>query len=318
MARKKSNKILGAIRIFFSSIYSYFLYLDQCVKYLFFPIFGQLIALIIIFTLSYYLNNNIDSIQNISPFFESRRNVNILFCIILLPFLLVFLKAFYEYILAFSALNILFYTVSGKKKVKDIDFYANKKVIERKLPTYITLMLIVTVLLVVPPLIIVAPIIWIFLCLVFQVLAFENESNPVKIISRSIDLVKGNVISTVILLILTGILTYWFLPSLFLWAADKISLTSFIMTKIEAISLMLPLVDINTMLSIVDLSIDPVLIGREGAKMLITSLVIAFTLPYRCCCFTELYKLYDYEKIKDFSKESEEIITRATGKKRKN
>ena len=231
---------------------------------------------------------------------------------------MVFIKAFYGYLLAFSALNILFFTVSGKKKVKDIGFTANKKVIERKLPTYITLMLIITILLIVPPLLFIAPIIWLFLCLSFQVLALENEQNPLKIIMRSIELVKGNVIATLILLILTTALTYWFLPSLFIWVSDKISLTTFIAERIESFSILLPLVSINDILAIINKSIDPVTIGKVMSEAVISSVIIAFTLPYRCCCFTELYKLYDYEKIKDFSKETDEIITRATDKKRKN
>ena len=318
MARKKSNKIISVFSIFFKGIYTYFLYLDQCVKYLLFPIFGQLISLTIIFTLTYFFNTNIDSINNISPFFENIRNVRIIFWIILLPFLLIFIKALYEYILAFSALNILFFTVSGKKKVKDIDFNANKKVIERKLPAYITLMFTVTFLLIVPPLIIISPVIWIFLCLVFQVFAFENESNPFKNIQRSINLVKGNTIPTLILLILTFLLTYWFMPALFVWSADKISLTSFIAEKVEAFSMLLPLVTINDFLSLVNCSINPVAIGKSAAEILISSIVIAATLPYRCCCFTELYKLYDNEKIKEFSKGTDEIITKTTDKKRKN
>ena len=51
---------------------------------------------------------------------------------------------------------------------------------------------------------------------------------------------------------------------------------------------------------------------------LITFLITGFTLPFRCCCFTELYKMYDSEKIKEFSKSTDEIVKRATSKKGKN
>ncbi len=321
MAKKKSSKILGVLGIFFKSINSYFLYLDQCIKYLAFPIFGQLISLVLILTIAYYFNNNAEYIRNISPLLENDKNLYIVFCVILLPLFLIFVKAVYDYILAFCALNILFFTVSGKKKVKDIDFNANKKVIERKLPTYIILMMLITILVVVPPFILLAPIIWIFICLAFQVFTFEDEKNPVKPILRSIELVKGNVIPTTILIILVSILTYWFLPELFIWAFGKISVTQFIASRIEIFSFMLPLVDINDWLSvipIVNLSVDPMNIGKFGAEMVISLLVVALTLPYRCCCFTELYRLYDYERIKEFSKETDEIITRATESKRKN
>lgn len=318
MARKKSNKIIGVFQIFFSSIKTYFLYLDQCVKYLAFPILGQLIGLTILFTITYYFNTNMNDIRNIAPFFENDRNLYAVFYLVLLPFFIIFIKAVYDYIIAFCALNILFYTVSNKKKVKDIDFNANKKVIERKLFNYVILMFLVTLLLIIPPLIVVAPIIWVFLCLSFQVLSFENEISAPKAISRSIELVKGNIIATIILLILCVTLTYWFLPSMFVWACDKISLTTFMIGRIESFVSLLQLNMLNDILSFVNIQLDYLTIAKYSAESIITFVVVSFTLPFRCCCFTELYKLYDSEKIKDFSKESDEIIARATGKKRKN
>ena len=56
----------------------------------------------------------------------------------------------------------------------------------------------------------------------------------------------------------------------------------------------------------------------HGYTSIVYFLVIGFTLPFRCCCFTELYKMYDSEKIKEFSKSTDEIVKRATGKKGKN
>lgn len=315
MAKKKTNKIVGAIKIFFSSANTYFLYLDQCFKYLSFPIFGQLIGIALIFTCTYYFNTNIDNIRNISPFFD--KNVYAIFAIILLPFFAILIKAIYDYILAFCALNLLFYTVSNKKKVKDINFKGNKEVIQRRLFQYILLMLIVSILIVVPPFIVIAPIIWVFLCLAFQVFSFENGTSAIKAISRSIELVKGNFIATAILLILCGFTTYWFLPNVFIWAFDKISVTPFLINRIEVIAQMLPLKEYNDILSIVNYQIDSLTIAKYMAESIIVFIVVGFSLPFRCCCFTELYKLYDSEKIKEFSKATDDIIERATGKKRK-
>lgn len=315
MAKKKTNKIIGAIKIFFSSANTYFLYLDQCFKYLSFPIFGQLIGLALIFTCTYYFNTNIDNIRNISPFFD--KHIYAIFAIILLPFFAIFIKAVYDYILAFCALNLLFYTVSNKKKVKDINFKGNKEVIQRRLFQYVLLMLIVSILIAVPPFIVVAPIIWVFLCLAFQVFSFENGTSAMKAISRSIELVKGNFIATAILLILCGFTTYWFLPNVFIWAFDKISVTPFLINRIEVITQMLPLKEYNDILSIVNYQIDPLTIAKYMAESIVIFIVVGFSLPFRCCCFTELYKLYDSEKIKEFSKATDDIIERATGKKRK-
>ena len=56
MARKKVNKFTGVFQIFFSSLRTYFLYLDKCAKYLAFPILGQLLGIILIFALTYFYN----------------------------------------------------------------------------------------------------------------------------------------------------------------------------------------------------------------------------------------------------------------------
>ncbi len=317
MTRKNSNNIINVFSIFFSSIRTYFLYLDQCVKYLSFPILGQLISLIILFTIAYYFNTNIDNIRNLSPLFEEDKYLYSIFYLVLSPFLIVFIKAIYEYIIAFCALNILFYTVSHKKKVKDVDFNANKKVIERKIINYVILMFLVTLLLIVPPLIFIAPIIWIFLCLSFQVLSFEDNISAKSAISRSIELVKGNVFSTIILLLLCAAVTYWFLPSMFVWACEKVSLITFLIGRIETLVDLLNLDLLNEKLAVVNISLDSLTIAKYMAENVVSVIVVAFTLPFRCCCFTQLYKLYDSEKIKDFSKNSDEIIARATGKKRK-
>ena len=116
MARKKTNKFIGAFQIFFSSIRTYFLYLDQCAKHLAFPIFGQIIGIILIFTVAYFFIINVDNIKEINPFFENEKNLLISFFVIIAPLFLIFLKAFFDYIIAFTSLNLLFYTVSNKTK----------------------------------------------------------------------------------------------------------------------------------------------------------------------------------------------------------
>ena len=310
MARKKINKFTGTFQIFFSSIKTYFLYLDQIAKYLAFPVFGQLLGIILIFTVTYYFRTQFYNYINLSVFY-----------VILIPFLLIFLKAFYNYLVAFASLNLLFYTVSGKSKVKKIDFKANDNVIIRKMPNYIVLLFLLSVIgiiISIPPLLFISPFIWLFLCLCIQVFALEGDVSPIKAISRSVELVKNNILSTVIMIILCYIVTYWFLPNLFIWAFEKLSLVSALITPYEQFFELVPLDNINSYLSLANYSIDPLTIAKFAAEYTISFIIISFTLPFRCCCFTELYRNFDSNKIKEFSKETDEIITRATGKKRKN
>lgn len=311
MARKKSNKFIGVFQIFFSSIRTYFLYLDQCAKHLAFPIFGQVISILLILTATYYFAVNIENIKNINEFFSNEKNLLITFFVLLAPLFLVFLKAFFDFIIAFASLNILFFTAPKGKKSKNIDFVANNNVIKRKLPNYIILMLLVSLSAICPPILI-------FLCLAFQVLALEGDVSAFKAYSRSFEMVKSNFIPTVLMLILCWVLTYWFLPELFMWVNEKISLTTFAVTRFEIFCTLLPISEYNSYLSLINTSTNATELAMHGYTSIVYFLVIGFTLPFRCCCFTELYKMYDLEKIKEFSKSTDEIVKRATGKKGKN
>lgn len=316
MARKKHINFLNAFGIFFSSVKTFFLYFDQTTKILLFPIFGQILAIILIFTLTYFYVQNGHSVQAFIPFFNTNERLFITFIVLLIPLFFLFAKAFYEYIIRFSSLNLLYYTNSGKKKVKNIDFEANDNVIQRKLFNYIILMLIITIMCI-TPLILILPL----ACMAFQVFALEGNISPIKAVTRSIEMVKANFIPTMVALALCFFFTYMFLPALFIWAAEKTSIYYFMMGACEKFIVITPL---HSMASMTDLGIlneyineilSPVAISRNITEGIISFIVLGFTLPLRCCYFTELYRLYDSEKIKENSKTTDEIVKRATSKK---
>ena len=311
MPRKKSNKFVECFKIFFSSIKTYFMYFDECIKALAFPIFGQLLSTIFIFTLTYYFVLNVDKIKNINSFFNNDTHLLILLLVIILPFLIILLKAVYDYLIVFSSLNLLFFTASKKKKAKNIDLNANNNVIQRKLFQYILLLLFVSLMLIFPPLIL-----GVFLCLAFQVFAFEGEISAPKAISRSFELVKSNLLVTLLMLLLCYLLTYCFLPNLFIWFADKISISYFLVNLWEDFFALLPLNSWNDTLSSIHIpyTFDAISLSKLAFEACIFTIIAGFTMPFRCCCFTELYRLYDSDKIKEISKSSEDIISRATKK----
>ena len=316
MARKKHNNFFEVFKMFFSSVKTFFLYFDQTTKALLFPIFGQLIAVILIFTLTYFYNQNGKEIKAFLPFLKTDESLFIAFIILLIPLFIVFAKAFYDYIIKFASLNLLFYTNSGKKKVKNIDFKANDNVIQRKLVKYIILMFLIT-LMCITPLILILPL----ACLAFQVFALEGDVSPIKAITRSVEMVKVNFIPTIIALALCIFFTYMFLPSLFVWAAEKTSVYYFMLNTCEKFVLITPLPDMVSMADLGMLNeyineiLSPVAIARNITESIISFIILGFTLPLRCCYFTELYRLYDAEKIKENSKTTDEIVKRATSKK---
>lgn len=325
MAKKKSNNFINVFKIFFSSIHTYFLYLDQLCKFLLFPILGQIIPIILIFILSYFFTTNFDNLKDSCSFFENEKNLFTIFIIILVPLFIVLIKAIFDYIIAFSSLNILFYTNSNKKTAKKIDFSANNNVIKRKLFNYIILLFLVTILFIIPPFIFLAPIIGIFLSLSFQVFALEGDVSATKSIKRSIEMIKSNFIPTFILLLLCFAITYMFLPSLFIWTCEKISIYYFILNSSEKFANILPLENLISQINNFGVLseplkefLSPMSIARYLTEGTLSYIIICFTLPFRCCCFTQLYKIYDSEKIKENSKETDEIVRRACTKKGKN
>ena len=325
MARKKANNFINVFKIFFSSIHYYFLYLDQTCKYLLFPVLGQIFSIILIFTLTYFFTINFDKIKNSCSFFENETTLFTTFIVILFPLFIILIKAIFDYLIAFSALNLLFYTISNKKTVKKIDFNTNNTVIKRKLLNYIILLFLVTILFIIPPFIFLAPVIGIFLSLSFQVFSLEGDISAIKSIKRSIEMIKSNFVPTLILLILCFTLTYMFLPSLFIWTCEKISIYYFFLNSCEKFANILPLNNLLTEINNFGILaeplkefLSPLSIARQITEGSLSFIIISFTLPFRCCCFSQLYKLYDSEKIKENSKETDEIIKRACEKKRKN
>lgn len=311
MARKKTNNTIEAFKIFFASIKTYFMYLDQTVKALVFPVFAQLLSIITILTITYLMCTNAEKIENNFPALASSSGFLTALYILLIPFFIIFIKAFYDYVILFSSLNLVFYTNSGKKKIKNLDFDSYNNSIKRRIIKYVVLMLLSV------PFLIIAP----FLALVFQIFAMENDVSPMRAITRSIKMVKDNFIPIIIMLLLCFFVTYSFLPSLFIWTSQKISLYYFMLNICEKF---LTIVPIETYISQIDLGIlndgineifSTVSIAKFMVESTIAYLIIAFTLPFRCCCFTELYRLYDAKHIKENSKMTDEIVRRATSRK---
>lgn len=318
MAKKKTNKFFGVFSIFFSCIRTYFLYLDQTSKYLLFPVLGQIVSIALIFLLTYLFIVNYEILKSSCAFLSSDKTLYTIFWVIIAPLIVVMVKAIYDYIIAFTSLNLLFYTHSGKKNPKQVDFKANDNVIQRKLFSYVILILLISILMFVPFL-------GIFLCLAFQVFAIEGSNSPFKAILRSVEMVKANFIPTIMMLALCFVATYCFLPAIFIWTCEKINVYYFFIHNCEKFfsiisydDLFMTIDSFGIIAEPIKTFFEPITMSKIIVEFALSFIIIAFTLPFRCSCFTELYKLFDSEKIKENSKVTDEIVKRATGKKGKN
>ena len=300
MGRKKRKVSLNIFSIFFSSVKVYFLYLDKFVKYLLFPVFGQIFGIIAIFTIAYLFNTNSETLQMKIPFLADEKNFFIVYICCLVPFFIIFMKAFYDYIIAFSSLNSVCYIITPKKKVQDVDFKTHDSAIERRLFPYIVLLFLFSLL----SIVLLIPIFWIFipfLILIFQVFALEQSAGPVSSIGRSIDLVRGHYFVTLLAIILCLLFTYVLIPDLFVWTFNYFRITPFLTSPVENFVSVMP-IDfgrINEVLKAAGSS--DIYNSSTIAKMLVESTVysifVMFTLPLRCCVFTNLYAALDIDAI---------------------
>lgn len=299
MARKKKKISLNIFKIFFDSVKIYFLYLDKFVKYLMFPVMGQILGLIVLFTIAYLFNVNSSNLQEKIPFLSNEKNFFITYIICLAPFFAIFIKAFYEYIIAFTSLNSVCYIIAPKKKVQDIDFKTHDSAIERRLFPYVVLLFLASLI----SMVLCFPFFWIFapfIVLMFQVFALEQSAGPVGSIGRSIDLVRGHYFVTLIAIILAGVLTYMLIPGLFMWALDYFKITPILNAPVEKFVSIVPIdyVGINKTLSTFSISkITSFDVSKMLTESTIYSIFIMFTLPLRCCVFTNLYAALDIDAI---------------------
>lgn len=322
MAKKSENRIIMTLNIFKDGVLWYCKYLDVLLKYMLFPVFGQLLGLALIFTANYFFIVNIPHLVKQYPILDSIPLVFTLLLVCVFPGFLVFCKAFYDYIIAMGALNSMAYVSRGEKlKNKPLDTKTHDDVLKKRLGKYILLILLFSLFGLVgtfPLFIVPFVILFVYWCLVFQVFMLEESTSPVGAFKRSFELVKTNFGITSLLLCLSAVLTYWILPNLIVWAFEKASAINFLAYPIHKYIEILPIQDlINTVIgsamSDIPLDVPPVSFDinsvfnvHEFACGIVRSLiglsVIGLLLPIRCCWFTLLYKTFDFEKGEELRK----------------
>ena len=249
MAKKSENRITMIFRIFWEGIVLYCKYLDTFLKYMFFPVFGQLIGIFLIFTANYFFIINIPVLIKKYPLLDNLPLVFTLLIICVFPGFLIFCKAFFDYIIALTSLNSMIYVSRGDKmKNKSLDTKAHDDVLKKRLGKYIILLLIISILGLIgmfPLFIIPFGVLFVYFCLIFQVFMLEESTTPITVFKRSFELVKSNYAVTFLLLALSFALTYCFIPGIIIWAVEKGDLLQYLCIPVQKYLDILP---INQML----------------------------------------------------------------------
>lgn len=276
----------------------YLQHLPTFLKYMTFPVLGQFFGVLLAFGLSLGFAFNATT-SGVDP-----SMILPLTLILTIPGLVIFAKAFWEYLIAYVAISSM--TENTVKSGKIYDIKAHKQVALKRILDFVGLWLlfgVFTSVALLPPMWGFGAVIFIFLVLIFQVFTFEKFATPTECFKRSWVLVKSDFWGTLGLLALVGFLTYWLLPKVF----------ELILTAIQVMTLLTMLIDpmltdsINTWnTALTTLGVPFVITSLMITKMIVgtivSTLVICYTLPIRSIAWTLWYKKLNTAMIKASSK----------------
>ena len=288
MSKKKNTPL----NIFTESIGLYFSNFDKFMKYMSFPVWGQIAGLALVLLLTIFYTRNMPNLVAKIPALDNIAFLLALLILIVLPGFIIFIKAFWEYLVAYGSINSMLENMLKSGKVYDFD--AHTELIKRRTVPFVGLWFLFGIF----SLLAIIPFFWvpcgvfaIFFVLIFQVFTYEPELSPIGCVKRSLQLVKGHFASTFMLLALVGTLTYIFIPQLINMFFEYTHITLWLSSLITPIINELPISDWNNILSYVYL---PPLELKKVALFVVTTVIaqiaIQYTLPLRSILWGMWYK----------------------------
>lgn len=270
--------------VFFEGIKIFALNIHKFMLYMAFPVLGQILGIFLIFGLTFWFTQNM---QDIAAKYDALNNMSSMITLIVvsvIPGVLILIKAFWDYLVAFVALNSM--TEGYLNTGRVYDFKAHNSVATQKSFSFITiwfLISIMTILGILPVFWIFAGLFFVYFILVFQVFTFENGLSPVGYFKRSMFLIKGKFGRTFLLMAILTIFTYVILVSGLGVLFDAFNWTNPLAKMFEAWAYTLPIDPLE------QYGVTPSVIGTELVKQLIFFLAIGFSLPIRSICWTLWY-----------------------------
>ncbi len=250
--------------IFTIILKSFFIYIKNFIpltRAMLFPIFGQIIGIILILGPTYFITEYVH--QNIShP--DIVRNfwfIMLGIIVIVIPGFFVFVKAFWELLVVTVSLNLMVLELIKSGKLKNYATYNN--VVKLRTKDYIILLLFLSLIWVVLPLmpfllalleynagidpmvvlgslLILSSVTFVLLCVIsvylslsYQVFAFE-ELSAAETLKKSCSIVNNNFFRTLILSIILGIVTGMILPMIMEEAVIKLNIIEWLALPFKA------------------------------------------------------------------------------------
>lgn len=282
----KQNKT--PLGIFAESIGLYFSNFDKFVQYMSFPVLGQIVGLGLVLLITFFYTQNLPNLIEKYPALNNFNALILLSIIITLPGLAIFIKAFWDYLVAYGAINSMLDNMLKSGRVYDFD--AHTELVKRRSVPFVGLWFlfgIFSILAICPLFWVVCGILAVYFVLVFQIFTFEPELSPAGCVKRSLNLIKGHFASTFMLMAFVGLLTYLFIPQIVIKLFDIGNINNFFANLIMPIVSQLP--DLNLqMYGLPEISKEN--IALFTIQTFVAQILIQYTLPLRSILWSMWYR----------------------------
>ena len=297
--------------VLFEGLKIYFSNIDKFILYMLFPVLGQVLGIALCFGLTLGLSDKIAAKAG------SISSAMLFILLLAIPGLLIFAKAFWDYVVAYVALNSM--TEGAVTSGKVYDFKSHNEVATRRSFKYIGFLLILSVLMSLGTsifFIIPGFVLWIYLILVFQIFTFEPDLSIWECYKKSFVLVKGDWGRTFSLMLILAFFSIFIITQGITVVFDYLNLTKSVCSIFDFIGKLLPLHTINHAFSYARLpyNITVEMVSNWIFVTILSCIVAGLTLPIRSICWSLWYKnlsdIKDTEQVKDTKRSKK--ITRKT------
>ena len=285
-----TNKRKKPFGILAESIGLYFSHFDKFIKYMTFPVIGQIFGVVLVFCTTYFYSLNISKLVDKYPMLNDFWILVGIVILLALPGMAIFCKAFWEYLVAYGAVNSMLENLLKSGRVYDFD--AHTELIKRRTLPFIGLWFLFGIFSIVA----VCPLFWIicgvfavYFVLTFQIFTFEPELSPLGCVKKSMALIKGHFASTFFLLAVIGVITYLLIPQVILTAIDSIGITTLltrlVLPFVSLIEIPEFLLNIPRMVPLTHVDI-----AKSVIEITVAQILIQYSLPMRSILWSLWYK----------------------------
>lgn len=287
---KAANSVLG---VFWQGTKLYFLNSISFLKYLAFPVFGQILGIVLILFASYLYSCCLKNLIVPGGIFDNFLVIFFVLILVTLPGLFILIKAFWEYLVAYGAINSMVENMLKSGKV--YDFHAHTEVITRRSASFGTLWLLLAILGLIgsfPLFWVISGILAVYFILIFQVFVYEPDKSPIGCFKKSMAIIKGNFARTVGLIALLGVFTYWLIPDGIRYLFVLSNITSVLAIPFDFITQKLPINEMNIMFRQFHLpyQVTSLIMAKAMVETLLGYALTCLTLPWRSISCALWYK----------------------------